>query len=780
MTVAGRGGAVVAQTGGGGGAVSSVADAGAGTLTISPTTGAVKAEMASAVATPGTYGGANRIPEITLDTYGRATGTPTTIAPQLGSPSQVTGIGGLIKAWAVTAVATTNVNIASAPATVDGVTLNAGNGDVILLTNQTTASQNGIWGFNGTGNALSRGTYFATGVTLYGMMVNVNEGNVNGGTRWQLLAGSGGVLVDTSPQDWVPFTEYGRFNVKSFGALGNGTADDTTAIQNAITAAEATGDGGIVYFPAGIYATTADLYISASGIGLLGDVGAQQSVNDDTIGAIILPLSSWASTHPTQGAGVILFDGTTPIYNNSVRGLIIDGAALPVTADGIRAFGAVSGFTMDSWAVDTVTGAGLNAALNGTTFGDGWQVKNGHTNLTGLAGVSGYYLDSVFDTVHVQSANTAQNGVHNPGTANDAAGWSIAIGNCRFVDCRGDLVAGTSGNAGGYGWHVESSLGITSGSGGYDTANAFTNCGTQRNNGMGMLIDNTSSGGTTYRGPISLNNCSFEGDGVQSATWTGGSPTNGQGGASQAGLAVSGRNYVTVSGGGSRAYTIDMGHGGATACPAFGVTVFIANPNLATVTIHGGFWNCDSAGTVFHNGTTASNGAASFFVTPDTLTSIGYESTTITPACALSPSVAPGIGDAYYDLGSSNAALTTGAGVAVLTSASLPPGVYDVTAVATVTGFTGTAGNQILAQIVAGTTANMSNALFGNFVKPAALTTAGNDGVACVVSGRVVLTGPSTLVLQIYTQMATPGSAIAQDTLSGTTQVTYMVIRRRG
>jgi len=42
------------------------------------------------------------------------------------------------------------------------------------------------------------------------------------------------------------------YNVKAFGALGDGTTDDTTAIQNAINAADAAG-GGVVYLPNGIY-----------------------------------------------------------------------------------------------------------------------------------------------------------------------------------------------------------------------------------------------------------------------------------------------------------------------------------------------------------------------------------------------------------------------------------------------------------------------------------------------------------------------------------------------
>jgi len=53
------------------------------------------------------------------------------------------------------------------------------------------------------------------------------------------------------------------YNVKSatYGAVGNGTTDDTSAIQAAITAAQAV--GGIVFFPKGDYKITSTLTITA-------------------------------------------------------------------------------------------------------------------------------------------------------------------------------------------------------------------------------------------------------------------------------------------------------------------------------------------------------------------------------------------------------------------------------------------------------------------------------------------------------------------------------------
>ena len=44
------------------------------------------------------------------------------------------------------------------------------------------------------------------------------------------------------------------YNVKNYGAAGDGTTDDTTAIQNAINAMPNT--GGVVFLPPGTYKIT--------------------------------------------------------------------------------------------------------------------------------------------------------------------------------------------------------------------------------------------------------------------------------------------------------------------------------------------------------------------------------------------------------------------------------------------------------------------------------------------------------------------------------------------
>lgn len=65
-------------------------------------------------------------------------------------------------------------------------------------------------------------------------------------------------------------------NVKCFGAVGDGVADDTTSIQNAIDAVEAAG-GGVVYFPNGAYLTSQPLRVRGNSVALHG-VGREVAI----------------------------------------------------------------------------------------------------------------------------------------------------------------------------------------------------------------------------------------------------------------------------------------------------------------------------------------------------------------------------------------------------------------------------------------------------------------------------------------------------------------------
>jgi hypothetical protein len=72
------------------------------------------------------------------------------------------------------------------------------------------------------------------------------------------------------------------FNVRAYGAIGDGSTDDTIAIQAAITAAAAV--SGIVYFPVGIYK-----FSTLAITGLITLQGSGWNVNLNVLGAFSLP-----------------------------------------------------------------------------------------------------------------------------------------------------------------------------------------------------------------------------------------------------------------------------------------------------------------------------------------------------------------------------------------------------------------------------------------------------------------------------------------------------------
>lgn len=84
-------------------------------------------------------------------------------------------------------------------------------------------------------------------------------------------------------------------DVRHYGAVGNGTQDDTAALQAAIDAAASAG-GGAVYLPSGRYVVSATLKVNSSAISLYGD-GASSIVSanfaaGDVIAVAKLPSAS--------------------------------------------------------------------------------------------------------------------------------------------------------------------------------------------------------------------------------------------------------------------------------------------------------------------------------------------------------------------------------------------------------------------------------------------------------------------------------------------------------
>lgn len=150
-------------------------------------------------------------------------------------------VNGLSWKNSVRAASTTSMTISAPGTTMDGVTLAAN--DRILLKNQSTASQNGLWVFNGSAAALTRPADYVTATDTNGnATVYVQEGTVNADTAWTCTT-NGTITVDTTATTWAQIGGSGTTYTNGTGLTLTGS---TFAIDTAVVVrkfAQNIGDG---------------------------------------------------------------------------------------------------------------------------------------------------------------------------------------------------------------------------------------------------------------------------------------------------------------------------------------------------------------------------------------------------------------------------------------------------------------------------------------------------------------------------------------------------------
>ena len=133
------------------------------------------------------------------------------------------------------------------------------------------------------------------------------------------------------------------FNVKNYGAKGNGVNDDSSAIKTAISKVSA---GGVVYLPAGTYRLTQPIYLKSNMI-LRGDGSALTSLIFEGSGTAecCIGIVHWDSDQPTNyvtvAGGMTL--GSTEVTVSSVAGFQ-PGDIIEIEEDNDPAWG-----WTDSW-----------------------------------------------------------------------------------------------------------------------------------------------------------------------------------------------------------------------------------------------------------------------------------------------------------------------------------------------------------------------------------------------------------------------------------------------
>lgn len=394
------------------------------------------------------------------------------------------------------------------------------------------------------------------------------------------------------------------FNVKAYGAKGDGTTDDTSAIQSALSAAPS---GSVVFMPYGSYVVSAPITIPP-GVTLQGSSRTFWFPSEGgTPNGVLAPQTKVVASVAFSGAAIIqMVDKDTGGYsaasgNQSIVNITVDGSSLPGgnTVDGFRTYGSVMGVTMQNCAAGNVGGNGFD-----TVFHSGSGEGYGYLNEIDMSHCVFYSVGG--DGLHlVATADSTFTACHSIACTGNA--WYLnSVGNSRFMGCKGEWSN--------IGWNVQ--WPATAGNVARQT---FVACSTDYNTTDGFYITGNQTGGF-----ILLSGCDFHADGH------GGS-------ASAAGLHISGAAYpVVISGCGVFIDTAGAGYG-----PAYGIAVD-TSPKLVTVSnsyFQGATagWHTDGTGTVVsgvgvevsNGGTATSPGAAALQTTNvSNLSANGYVAAT--------------------------------------------------------------------------------------------------------------------------------------------------------
>lgn len=223
---------------------------------------------------------------------------------------------GLSWKQAVVAATTTNLATLSGLLTLDGITVAAG--DRVLVKNQTTASQNGI--YTAAAGAWTRAIDMDTSAEFPNATVYVSLGATLADTGWTQV--NDAITVGTSPITFVQFSGSGTYTAGTGLTLTGNT-----------------------------FAISAPISTTLGGTGLTTSGAANQilGVNSGATGLEYKTVASGAGVSVTQGAGLITIANT--------------GVTSIVAGTGISISGATGAVTVNNTGVTSVNAATTSAAL---------------------------------------------------------------------------------------------------------------------------------------------------------------------------------------------------------------------------------------------------------------------------------------------------------------------------------------------------------------------------------------------------------------------------------
>jgi len=215
------------------------------------------------------------------------------------------------------------------------------------------------------------------------------------------------------------------FNVKQYGVRGDGTTDDTTFIQNVITAASAA--GGVVFFPPGTYVISSPLIINAANITIMGCGAASIILAKSTFTGAALIYTASSAIAPHIHIKDIKLQSTTSTYSSNPA------------CDGIQLNSDVSNLIMENVDILYMNGWAIQT-IDGSTGGTGYMRANG---LYSALSTSGFHFSSVHPAVNQGGGFTITNCIAD-NCQNGDAYFLDGIGDNVMSNCQGYTVTGGS------------------------------------------------------------------------------------------------------------------------------------------------------------------------------------------------------------------------------------------------------------------------------------------------------------------------------------------------
>lgn len=213
---------------------------------------------------------------------------------------------------------TGNITVASPGAAIDGVTLAAG--ERVLLAQQTTTTEDGMYDFVAAASPMTRSLDFPTGDDIPGVSVTVNEGTANADTIWLCTNNAGAAVIGTADLTFV--------DVTGTGALSGGDGIDITGSVVSVDLSAVSG----LQFVTGTLEVEADvtsgadiqpINLTATGVGL--DIAAIAGFDLEADGAANLRISTAAAGNGITGGGGVAL------------AVQADGDSISVGASGVKA-----------------------------------------------------------------------------------------------------------------------------------------------------------------------------------------------------------------------------------------------------------------------------------------------------------------------------------------------------------------------------------------------------------------------------------------------------------